>query len=146
MDELISIITPSYNQADFIDDTIQSVLGQNYPNLEYIIIDGGSTDGSVEIIKKYEEKITHWVSETDGGQSEAINKGVAVATGEWIGWINSDDMLVDGALNAVSEAIQEASLESEMRASYALSTSYHNSFSRSSVIISYWILNLSKLL
>ena len=76
MDELITIITPSDKQADLIDDTIQSVLQQNYQNLEYIIIDGGSTDGSVEIIKKYEEKITRWVSEPDGGQSDAINKGV----------------------------------------------------------------------
>ena len=103
----ISIITPSYNQVDFIEETIHSVLQQYYPKLEYIIIDGGSSDDSVVIIKKYEDEISRWVSEPDGGQSDAINKGVSMATGEWIGWINSDDMLADGALEALSEAIQQ---------------------------------------
>ena len=103
----ISIITPSYNQAEFIEETILSVTGQGNPGLEYIIMDGGSDDGTVEIIKKYEEKISQWVSEPDAGQSDAINKGVSMATGEWIGWINSDDMLAEGALEAVAEAIQE---------------------------------------
>jgi glycosyltransferase involved in cell wall biosynthesis len=88
----ISIITPSYNQGDFLEETIQSVLNQNYPNLEYIIIDGGSTDGSVEIIKKYEEYLTYWVSEPDFGVYDALNRGLSRSTGEIIGFINSDDI------------------------------------------------------
>ena len=87
----ISIITPSYNQGQFLEETIRSVLDQDYPNLEYIIIDGGSTDNSVDIIKKYENRITCWVSEPDKGQSDAINKGFRMATGEILAWINSDD-------------------------------------------------------
>lgn len=94
----ISIITPSYNQGRFIEETIRSVLLQNYPNLEYIIIDGGSTDNSVEIIKKYEQWITYWVSEKDNGQSHAINKGYDLASGEIINWLNSDDLLVQNSL------------------------------------------------
>jgi len=87
----ISIITPSYNQGQYLEETIRSVLLQNYPNLEYIIIDGGSTDNSVEIIKKYGKWIKYWISEKDSGQSEAINKGLAECTGELFNWINSDD-------------------------------------------------------
>ncbi|HMR38824.1 MAG TPA: glycosyltransferase family 2 protein [Ignavibacteria bacterium] len=87
----ISIITPSYNQGQYLEETIRSVLLQNYPNLEYIIIDGGSTDNSVEIIKKYDKWIKYWVSENDEGQSDAINKGLSECTGEIFNWINSDD-------------------------------------------------------
>ncbi len=87
----ISIVTPSYNQGQFIEETIRSVLLQGYPNLEYIIIDGGSTDNSVEILKKYECWLAYWVSESDRGQSHALNKGFRRATGELIGWQNSDD-------------------------------------------------------
>lgn len=99
----ISIVTPSYNQGQFLEETILSVLDQDYPNLEYIIIDGGSTDNSVEIIKKYENQLAYWVSEPDKGQSDAINKGFHRATGEILHWLNSDDLLVPGALKSVSE-------------------------------------------
>ena len=88
----ISIITPSFNQGQFLEETIRSVLLQGYPNLEYIIIDGASSDNSVAIIKKYEPWITSWVSEKDRGQSYAINKGFAMATGEIYAWLNSDDV------------------------------------------------------
>jgi hypothetical protein len=100
----ITLVTPSYNQGAFIEQTVRSVLLQGYPNLEYIIIDGGSTDETVNIIKKYASKITFWVSEPDRGQSDAINKGLARATGEWVNWLNSDDFLLPGALFALAAA------------------------------------------
>jgi glycosyltransferase involved in cell wall biosynthesis len=100
----ISIVTPSYNQADFLETTIDSILSQNYPNLEYIIIDGGSTDGSVDIIRRYSKSLTYWCSEKDRGQSHAINKGFSRCTGTLFNWINSDDALVPGALNNLADA------------------------------------------
>lgn len=99
----ISLITPSYNQGQFIEETIRSVLLQGYPNLEYIIIDGGSTDNSVEIIKKYDAWLTYWVSEPDGGQTAALNKGFARATGEIYAYLNSDDVYTPGCLQRVAE-------------------------------------------
>jgi len=98
----ISIITPSFNQAEFIERTIKSVLSQDYPNLEYIVMDGGSTDGTVEILKKYSQKII-WRSEKDKGQGDAINKGLKLARGEILGYLNSDDVLAPGALKAVAD-------------------------------------------
>lgn len=103
----VSIITPSYNQAVFLEETIRSVLDQGYPNLEYMIVDGGSTDGSVEIIQKYADRLAWWVSERDKGQGEAINKGFQRATGEIIGWINSDDYYLPGAINSAVRALED---------------------------------------
>jgi len=105
----MSIVTPSYNQGRFIEETIRSVLLQGYPNLEYIIIDGGSTDNSVEIIKKYSPWLTYWVSESDRGQSHAINKGLAHCSGDIFNWINSDDLLCPSALRAVAAAWRKTS-------------------------------------
>lgn len=98
----ISIITPSYNQGNYLEETILSVINQNYPNLEYIVIDGGSTDNSVDIIKKYEQYISFWVSEPDQGMYYAIQKGFSKSTGDIMAWINSDDIFFP---NAISRAV-----------------------------------------
>jgi glycosyltransferase involved in cell wall biosynthesis len=99
----ISIVTPSYNQGQYLEDTILSVLGQGYPNLEYLIYDAASTDNSVEIIKMYENQLCYWVSEKDKGQADAINKGFAKSTGEILMWLNSDDVLMPNVLDFIAK-------------------------------------------
>lgn len=101
----ISIVMPSYNQARFIERSILSVLNQGYPNLQFIVIDGGSSDGTVDIIKKYEPYIDYWVSEPDKGQSDALNKGFQQADGEILGWLNSDDLYLQNALHNAALAL-----------------------------------------
>ncbi len=103
----ISIVTVNYNNAPFLEETIQSVLNQNYPNLEYIIIDGGSTDGSVDIIKKYENELKYWVSEPDSGPYYAVQKGFDRCTGEVMAWLNSDDKYLTGSFFAVNDIFNQ---------------------------------------
>lgn len=103
----ISIVTPSYNQAKFLEETILSVINQNYDNLEYIIIDGGSNDNSIEIIKKYEKYLTYWFSEKDGGQTEAINKGLKKITGDIWAFICSDDVYSKGAFEKCIKTFED---------------------------------------
>lgn len=100
----ITIVTPSFGQAPFLEETLRSVLLQNYPNLQYLVMDGGSTDGSVAIISRYAPWLDHWVSERDRGQSDALRKGFARADGAILAWVNSDDLLLPGALAAVAAA------------------------------------------
>lgn len=102
----ISIVTPSYNQGIFLETCIKSVLSQNYPNLEYIIIDGGSQDNSPALLQQYQPQLTYWVSEPDQGQSDAINKGLSHASGDLVAWLNADDFYLPGALAEVAQAYQ----------------------------------------
>jgi len=112
----VSIITPSFNQGQFLEASIRSVLEQDYPNLEYIVVDGGSKDNSVEVIKKYADRLAWWVSEKDKGHADALNKGFSHATGEILAWLNSDDMYFPGA---VSEAVAVLQSHPEVGMVYA---------------------------
>lgn len=104
---LVSIITPSFNQVAFLEQTMRSVLEQEHAQVEYLVVDGGSTDGSVDLIRRYSDRLAWWVSEKDSGQAEAINKGMSRAHGEILAWLNSDDVYLPGAVNAAVEAFAQ---------------------------------------
>ncbi len=103
---LVSIVTPSFNQVAFLEQTIQSVLSQDYPNLEYWVVDGGSTDGSLAIIQRYADQLSGWLSEPDQGQGDAINKGFRRCQGEIVAWLNSDDIYRPGSIRRAVEVLQ----------------------------------------
>jgi glycosyltransferase involved in cell wall biosynthesis len=103
MGPLITVVTPSLNQGRFLERTIRSVVTQDYPNIEYIILDGGSTDNSIDIIRNYQDRISYWISEPDGGQADALRKGFAMAKGDILCWLNGDDLFLPGACSAVAD-------------------------------------------
>lgn len=106
MQPRISLVVPSFNQADYLDDALRSILQQGYPQLELIVMDGGSTDGSLAVIRRYEDQISFWRSEPDGGQAAALVEGFGRASGDILGWLNSDDLLLPGSLETVSRHLR----------------------------------------
>ena len=124
----VSIVTPVFNQAKYLEETIQSILNQNYPNLEYIIIDGGSTDGTVDIIKKYESQLAYWVSEPDKGMYDALQKGFDHSSGEIMGWLNADDIFLPKSLFSIAK-----SFNNNPEANWI--TSHHTVIDKDGVII-----------
>ncbi len=128
----ITVVTPSFNQAQFLETTMLSVLGQCYPSLEYIVMDGGSSDGSAEIIRKYEAQLAYWVSARDGGQSAAINAGFGKATGDILCWLNSDDFFLPGTLHRIAKIF--ANRTSEPRLCYGSCLFFHNEGRRAKVV------------
>lgn len=104
---LVSIVTPSYNQREYLEETMLSVLEQDYPKLEYFVVDGGSSDGSLDVIKRYQDKLTGWLSETDEGQTDAINKGFDLCQGQIMAWLNSDDLYYPGAISSAVEYLMD---------------------------------------
>jgi glycosyltransferase involved in cell wall biosynthesis len=107
----LTVVTPVLDQARFLEEAIESVLSQGYPALEYVVVDGGSRDGTLDVIRRHAPRLASWVSERDGGQAEAIEKGLARGTGEVVGWLNADDVLLPGALHAVGAAFLDPAVE-----------------------------------
>ncbi len=139
---LVSIVTVVYNGASTLERTIQSVLAQDWPRIEYIIVDGGSSDGSLDVIRKYGDRLARWVSEKDGGIYDAMNKGVAMCTGEWVGLINADDAYAPGAVRRAMEAVAARPavnvVHGDIRMVYPDGTSKVKRARRSSFLLKYW--------
>lgn len=144
----ISIVMPSFNQAAYLEEAIQSVLGQEYANTELIVIDGGSSDGSVDILHRYSKHITHWESAPDNGQSDALNKGLSRITGDIVGWLNSDDTYTAGTFQAAARVFQDESVEIAMSSHFGLMDAQgrvfankENLYTNHKTLIRFWATN-----